>query len=198
MINAAAYWASCNLLSCASTIWATLLLLSYATPSQLLCTLLSYTTTYLSSAVDPDPYVFGSPGSRYLIIERTRIHQSSSKNSTKNLDFYCFFLLLYVFLSLKKEVNVPSKSNPQKNIGEKLFFVCILKVTDEKSRIRSRTCQSVVRIHTKMSRIHNTASELCKTLLSRNQWFWCQDVWHEILLFIQLSTNLHLILTFEK
>jgi hypothetical protein len=39
--------------------------------------------------------------------------------------------LLYDFLYMKKYVNVPSKSNMQKNI----FF---LKVTDEKSRIRIR------------------------------------------------------------
>ncbi len=41
--------------------------------------------------------------------------------------------LLYDFLSLKNDVTVPSKSNKQKN----LFFVAFLKVTDEKSRIRS-------------------------------------------------------------
>jgi hypothetical protein len=40
----------------------------------------------------------------------------------KTLISIVFFLLLYVFLSLKKEVNVPSKSNPQKNIGGKIIF----------------------------------------------------------------------------
>jgi hypothetical protein len=42
--------------------------------------------------------------------------------------------LLYDFLSLKNDVNVPSKSNKQKN-RKKWFFVG---VTDEKSRIRNR------------------------------------------------------------
>ncbi len=51
--------------------------------------------------------------------------------------------LLYEFLSLKNYVNVASKSNIQKQI-----LVVVLKVTDEKSRIRSR-------IRTKMSRIRN-------------------------------------------
>jgi hypothetical protein len=49
----------------------------------------------------------------------------------KNLDFYCYVTSLWV-LSLKTDVNVPSKSKKQKN----LFFVDILKATDEKSRIR--------------------------------------------------------------
>jgi hypothetical protein len=48
---------------------------------------------------------------------------------------------------LKKDVNVSSKSNKKKNKNKKLFFVGILKVYDENSRIR---------IHTKMSWIRNT------------------------------------------
>ncbi len=47
------------------------------------------------------------------------------------------------FLSLKNDINVPSKSNKQKNL-EKIIFVGILKVTDEKSRIQ-------IPIRTKMS-----------------------------------------------
>jgi hypothetical protein len=38
----------------------------------------------------------------------------------------------YDFLSLEKDVNVPSKSNKQ------TIFVAVLKVADENSRIRSR------------------------------------------------------------
>jgi hypothetical protein len=38
---------------------------------------------------------------------------SSCKKSKKNLDSY-FFVTLFDFLSLKKDVNVPSKSNKQK------------------------------------------------------------------------------------
>jgi hypothetical protein len=41
----------------------------------------------------------------------------------------------YAFLSLKNDVNTPSKSNKQKKL-EFLFLVGSLKVTDEKSRIR--------------------------------------------------------------
>jgi hypothetical protein len=58
---------------------------------------------------------------------------SSSKNSKKNIDSYSFF---YDFLSLKNDVNVPSKRNKQKNLGKKKIFVDILKNTDENSRIR--------------------------------------------------------------
>jgi hypothetical protein len=42
-----------------------------------------------------------------------RILQSSSKISEKNLDSYCFLTSLGL-LSLKNDVNVPSKSNKQK------------------------------------------------------------------------------------
>jgi hypothetical protein len=40
-------------------------------------------------------------------------------------------------LSLKNYVNVPSKSSKQKNLGKKLFFVGVLLVNGENSRIRS-------------------------------------------------------------
>jgi hypothetical protein len=40
--------------------------------------------------------------------------------------------LLYDFLNLKNDINVPSKSNKQK----KIIFVDVLKVTDKNSRIR--------------------------------------------------------------
>jgi hypothetical protein len=43
---------------------------------------------------------------------------------------------LFVFLTLKNDVNVPSKSNKQKKLCYKLFFAGILKVNDESSRIR--------------------------------------------------------------
>jgi hypothetical protein len=56
---------------------------------------------------DPDPLVME-------VWIRIRIFLSSSKNSKKNLASYCFGLLLD-FLSLKQNVNEPSKSNKQKN-----------------------------------------------------------------------------------
>ncbi len=46
---------------------------------------------------------------------RIRILLSSCKNSKKNLDSY-YFVTLFDFLSLKNDVNVPSKSNKQKKI----------------------------------------------------------------------------------
>jgi len=82
----------------------------------------------------PTATVCGSPGSGPISQEiRVRILLSSSKNSKKNIDFLGTVLwLLYDFLSLKNDVNVPLKSNKQKNY----FFIDVLKVTDEKSRIR--------------------------------------------------------------
>jgi hypothetical protein len=83
-----------------------------------------------TSVADPDPYVFGSPGSgsvsmryryRYTDPDWIRILLSSSKNSKKNLDSYCF-VTSFDFLSLKHYVNLPSKSNKQKNFLNKLVF----------------------------------------------------------------------------
>jgi len=37
----------------------------------------------------------------------------------------------YDFLSLKTDLNVPSKSKNLKNLGKKLIFVDILKATDD-------------------------------------------------------------------
>jgi hypothetical protein len=54
---------------------------------------------------------------------------TKKKNPLISTDFW----LLYDFLSVKNDANVPSKSKKQKTI----FLVDILKVPDEKSRIRS-------------------------------------------------------------
>ncbi len=50
------------------------------------------------------------------------------------------FWLPSALLSLKTDVNVPAGStgNKQKKSATKLFFVCITKATDEKTRIRIR------------------------------------------------------------
>ena len=59
---------------------------------------------------DSDPLVRGmdpDPDPSLIIL-------SSSKNSKKNLDSYCFVTSIGL-LSLKNYVNVPSKSNKQKN-----------------------------------------------------------------------------------
>jgi hypothetical protein len=51
----------------------------------------------------------------------SRILLSSCKNSKNNLDSY-YFGTLFDFLSLKNDVNAPSKSSKQKNCGKKLVF----------------------------------------------------------------------------
>ncbi len=68
---------------------------------------------------DPDPYVFGPPGSgsgssSHRYGSRIRILLSSSKIVGKTLITTVLWLLFDV-LSLKNDVNVPSKSNKQKN-----------------------------------------------------------------------------------
>ncbi len=103
---------------------------------------------------------------------RIRILLSSCKNSKKNLDSY-YFVTLFDSLSLRNDVNVPSKSNKQKKLCKKVpqFFAGILKVNDENSRILIQdpdphpNPDSLVggmdppfriRIHPKMSWIRNT------------------------------------------
>jgi hypothetical protein len=62
---------------------------------------LTYTYTYLHSVAEPDPHVFGPPGSVSFY--------HSCKYSKKTLDSY-YYVTLFDFLSLKNYVNVPSKS----------------------------------------------------------------------------------------
>jgi hypothetical protein len=64
------------------------------------------------------------PGSGSIFSEvRIQILPSSSKNSKKNLYFYCFVILLYDVLVLEDDVNVPSKHNKQnKNWEENIFY----------------------------------------------------------------------------
>ncbi len=64
---------------------------------------------------DPDPLVRGmdrDPDPDLL---------SSCKKNKKNLESY-YFTTLFDFLSLKNNVNVPSKSNKQNNCVKKLVF----------------------------------------------------------------------------
>ncbi len=55
---------------------------------------------------DPDPLVRGMDPDPA---------PSSCKNSKKNLDSL-YFVIFFYFLSLKNDVNVPSKSNKQKKL----------------------------------------------------------------------------------
>ncbi len=77
----------------------------------------------LVGGIDPDP-------------DLSIILLSSSKKVRKTLIATVLWLFLD-FLTLKKnDVNVPSTSNKQKNFFVNYFFVCVLKVCDENSRIR--------------------------------------------------------------
>ncbi len=82
-------------------------------------------------------FVVGTFTSIFKTVFRIRIHRIhmflglpdsdpdllySGKNFKKNLKFYCFVTFLD-FLSLKNDVNVPSKSNKQKN-----FFTFLRKL----------------------------------------------------------------------
>jgi hypothetical protein len=63
-----------------------------------------------SNVADPDPK---STGYTCFWVFRIRILLSSCENSKKNLDSY-YFVNLFDFLSLKNDLNVPSKSTQQK------------------------------------------------------------------------------------
>jgi hypothetical protein len=81
--------------------------------------------------------IFGPPGSGAGSVSRrygSGFGPFCRKNSKKKFVSYSF-LTFYDFLSMKNDVNVPSKSNKQKNLDKK-FFVGVLKTNDENSRIR--------------------------------------------------------------
>jgi hypothetical protein len=58
------------------------------------------------------------------------------------------------------DVNFPSKSNKQKNLGEKSFFIGVLKVNDENSRIR-------IRIHESEAKCHGSATLMSTVQLAK-------------------------------
>ncbi len=98
-----------------------------------------------------DPYAFGPPG-------------SGSGSSKKNL-IPIVLWLLFDFLSLKNYVNVPSKSNKQKNLFKKNVLLLaswrsMTKIAGSGSitvvRGMDPGIQIRIRIHTKMSWIRNT------------------------------------------
>jgi hypothetical protein len=86
----------------------------------------------------PDPNVFGPPGSGFISQRygsRSGYFYHHAKIVRKTLIPTILWLVLT--FSLKNFVNAPSKSNKQK-MKKKLFFVGILRVNDENSRIRSQ------------------------------------------------------------
>ncbi len=91
---------------------------------------------------NPDPHVFGPPGSG---------SGSASKNRKKTLLPTVLWLLLY-FLFLKNDVNVPSKSR-------KTFFKISFMLASWRSmtKIAGSGFRIRIWIHTKMSWIRNTA-----------------------------------------
>jgi hypothetical protein len=101
--------------------------------------------------LNPDPHVFGPPGSG-SISQRYGCGSGSGsgtfyyhgKNNQKNLDSH-YFVTLFDFLSFKNDANVPSKSNKQKKCLRNKFFVAILKVIDENSRIRIHLSEAWIR-----------------------------------------------------
>jgi hypothetical protein len=82
------------------------------------------------------PYPYLNPLVRGMDPDSAPDPDSSCKNSKKNLDSY-YYVTLFDFLSLKNDVNVPSKSSKQKIfLKQNLFFVHILRVNDENNRIQ--------------------------------------------------------------
>ncbi len=79
-------------------------------------------TSVVDSVADPDPnpdpHVFGPTGSgstSWRYGSGSFYHHAKIVRSKKNLDSY-YFVTLFDFLSLKYDVNVPSKSNKQKKL----------------------------------------------------------------------------------
>jgi hypothetical protein len=91
-----------------------------------------------TSVADTDPYVFGPPGSRSESV--SQIFGSGSESFGNQAKIVrktlipTVLLLLLDFLSLKND----SKNNKQENFLKNLFFVGVLKVNDENSRIQIR------------------------------------------------------------
>ncbi len=82
----------------------------------------------------PDPHVFGPFGSGSI----SQRYGSGSFYHHAKIVRKTLIPTIFDFLSLKNDVNVPSKSNKQKIKTKNLFFVGILKANDENSRIRIR------------------------------------------------------------
>ncbi len=105
-----------------------------------------------------DPYVFGPHGSGSITVVRHTYVPGSfhhqSKIVRKTLIPTVLWPLCDFFLSLKNDVNVPSKSNNEKNLN-------VLNVTDENSRIQTRSGSGSGR------KCHGS-----ETLIHRHSWFY--------------------------
>jgi hypothetical protein len=80
-----------------------------------------------------DLYVLGPPGSGSISQSYGSGSFSHKAKKVRKTLIPTVLLLLFEFLSLKNYVNVPSKSNKQKNffLNYRRFFVGLLKVNDE-------------------------------------------------------------------
>jgi hypothetical protein len=93
-------------------------------------------TSFILKNSVPDPYVFGPPGSGFVSQRygsdsgfgfRSRSGSFHHQIKIRKTLISSLLRLLYDFLSLKNDVNVPLISK---------IFVDVLKITDEQSRIR--------------------------------------------------------------
>jgi hypothetical protein len=91
--------------------------------------------------------------------------------------------LLFDFLPLKNDVKVPSKSNMQKSVLKKIIFGCHLEGQwwkkkdphphpDPNPDPLVRSMDPRIRIHTKMSLIHNTALQLSILMINKGGLTW--------------------------
>ncbi len=102
-----------------------------------------------SVAENPDPYVFRPPASGSI----SQRYGSGSGTGT-------FYHYLFDFLSLKNDVNVPSKSNMQKNFLTKICWRLESQGWKQQDPDPDPWVGGMdlrIRIHTKMSGIRNTA-----------------------------------------
>ncbi len=117
-----------------------------------------------NSVPDLDPWIrkfYGPSGSFH--------HQAKIVTKTFISTVFVTYLLVYDFLSLKNEVNVPSKS--KKKIWQKIFFCLRLegrwrKEQDPEPDPLVRGTNPRIRIHTNVSRIRNTALVIRDILLA--------------------------------
>jgi hypothetical protein len=70
------------------------------------------------------------------------------------------------FFSLQKDVNVPTESKKQNKLLKNLFFVGILRVTDEKSRIRNH-----FQVYGSVPKCHGSGTLEVWVLYSLDSWF---------------------------
>ncbi len=111
----------------------------------------------------PDPHVFGPPGSGSISQRYGSGSFYHSASKVRKTLISTVLRLIYDFLSLTNEINVPSNSNKQK-----LFFVDVLKVTDKNSRFRIRIhyLEEWIRESGSVPKFHGSA-----TLEATSSWF---------------------------